>query len=282
MNRQSLSAGLGNFRNALLPVPEEVASQIDPRTLELLRKQAVLQMGLGMMGAAERGAGLGTGALFGLQQGQQSLGTGLGQAWSANRASREDKRLAIADERTALADQRTATAIERQFERDKVSDERWQAEKDRQAERDRISDERWDKEFSLSRAASARAAESAARAETNLERSLALAEQSKIDNASRVEAGKRIAELRRKGTPDTDPKLQELYAYYETLSGANTLRRPPSTDPLDALIQGAMPGAPGAAPAAAGPKRITSDAEYDALPSGTTFVGPDGIPRRKP
>lgn len=30
------------------------------------------------------------------------------------------------------------------------------------------------------------------------------------------------------------------------------------------------------------PSRITNDAEYNALPSGTTFVGPDGVPRRKP
>lgn len=37
------------------------------------------------------------------------------------------------------------------------------------------------------------------------------------------------------------------------------------------------------APNTAGsPRRITSDAEYNSLPSGTTFVGPDGVPRRKP
>ncbi|HEX7114963.1 MAG TPA: hypothetical protein VF193_07510 [Steroidobacter sp.] len=31
-----------------------------------------------------------------------------------------------------------------------------------------------------------------------------------------------------------------------------------------------------------GPPRITSDAEYDALPSGTVFIAPDGSQRRKP
>jgi hypothetical protein len=36
------------------------------------------------------------------------------------------------------------------------------------------------------------------------------------------------------------------------------------------------------APAQGGPVRISSDAEYEALPSGTTFVGPDGKTRRKP
>ena len=31
-----------------------------------------------------------------------------------------------------------------------------------------------------------------------------------------------------------------------------------------------------------GPARVNSDAEYNALPSGATFVGPDGKTRRKP
>ena len=37
-----------------------------------------------------------------------------------------------------------------------------------------------------------------------------------------------------------------------------------------------------AAPAAGGVVTITSDAEYEALPSGTTFISPDGKTRRKP
>jgi hypothetical protein len=45
----------------------------------------------------------------------------------------------------------------------------------------------------------------------------------------------------------------------------------------------AQAGSGGAAPAASGaPVAITSDAEYDALPPGTMFVGPDGKTRRKP
>lgn len=42
-----------------------------------------------------------------------------------------------------------------------------------------------------------------------------------------------------------------------------------------------MPAQP-SAPQSGGPARITSDAEFDALPSGTTFIGPDGKTRRKP
>ncbi len=41
-------------------------------------------------------------------------------------------------------------------------------------------------------------------------------------------------------------------------------------------------GLGGGAPAASGPKKITSKAEFDALPSGTEYVGPDGKRARKP
>lgn len=37
-----------------------------------------------------------------------------------------------------------------------------------------------------------------------------------------------------------------------------------------------------AQPANTGPRRISSDAEYDALPPGSEFIGPDGMTRRKP
>jgi len=34
--------------------------------------------------------------------------------------------------------------------------------------------------------------------------------------------------------------------------------------------------------AGSGPKKIQNDSEYDALPSGAEFIGPDGKRRRKP
>jgi hypothetical protein len=40
--------------------------------------------------------------------------------------------------------------------------------------------------------------------------------------------------------------------------------------------------APQGKPASNGPAKISSDAEYNALPSGTVFIGPDGKQRRKP
>lgn len=54
-------------------------------------------------------------------------------------------------------------------------------------------------------------------------------------------------------------------------------------DMYDAIAkrQAVTPAKPAAA-AGANPVKITSDAEFDALPSGTIFVGPDNVKRRKP
>jgi hypothetical protein len=54
-----------------------------------------------------------------------------------------------------------------------------------------------------------------------------------------------------------------------------------ATPTIDAQASPAMPEAP-AVPDPTAPATITNDAEYDALPSGTVFVGPDGKKRKKP
>lgn len=52
---------------------------------------------------------------------------------------------------------------------------------------------------------------------------------------------------------------------------------------IDALVAKMREeAAPAAAPAAGAPVRIANDADYARLPSGATFVGPDGVTRRKP
>jgi hypothetical protein len=57
---------------------------------------------------------------------------------------------------------------------------------------------------------------------------------------------------------------------------------PAAGAPAPAPAAGApAPAAPAAGPAGA-PAVVTSDAEYDALPSGTVYVDPDGVTRRKP
>jgi hypothetical protein len=55
---------------------------------------------------------------------------------------------------------------------------------------------------------------------------------------------------------------------------------PPAPQQGQRLDMGAVQGRSG--PLVAPPVRISSDAEYDKLPPGTPFMGPDGIARRKP
>jgi hypothetical protein len=131
---QRLGSGLGQVRNALLPIPEEVASQLDPRTIEALRRQAVLQAGLGMMSAGEKGAGLGTGAMYGLNQAQQGLGQGVNQAWMGKRAAREDERLDLYERRMTAAETRAAATA-------KQAQENWQKSYGLDAERLRLAQE---------------------------------------------------------------------------------------------------------------------------------------------
>lgn len=57
---------------------------------------------------------------------------------------------------------------------------------------------------------------------------------------------------------------------------------PPGTGPAAAPAAPAAPPAPVPPAAGGAPVTITSDDEYDALPSGAVFVGPDGVTRRKP
>ncbi len=83
------------------------------------------------------------------------------------------------------------------------------------------------------------------------------------------------------------------YAYQATTAGHEFSTEGFESDqPGAALLQrlGIAPNAPPAAPLAprapsaprTAPVRISSDAEYEALPSGTPFLGPDGKLRRKP
>lgn len=67
----------------------------------------------------------------------------------------------------------------------------------------------------------------------------------------------------------------------------DSIRSNYNAGPLDAGAYRDQPaavggGAPAPKPAAGGVPRITGDADYNALPSGATFIGPDGKTRRKP
>lgn len=66
----------------------------------------------------------------------------------------------------------------------------------------------------------------------------------------------------------------EMYRKHNTDMRPDAAGTPPASGPL--------PGQKPKADASAGPVRITSDADFEKLPSGTEFIAPDGSHRKKP
>jgi hypothetical protein len=58
----------------MFPIAPEIASGMSPEEQQRLRGQAVMQLGLGMMAANNRGAGLGEAAFMGFNNAQRGLG----------------------------------------------------------------------------------------------------------------------------------------------------------------------------------------------------------------
>lgn len=85
--------------------------------------------------------------------------------------------------------------------------------------------------------------------------------------------------------------VQELIALQSTVASLDQLQKPSQLKAAlekiekhyknwERTLKGS--GASGSFADASGPARIKSDAEFDRLPSGATFIGPDGVTRRKP
>lgn len=141
--RGGLGAVIGE---ALFPVPEELASEFSPKTIKALRKQAVTQLGLGLVSAPKR-AGLGGALQYGIGLGQEALQGGLGQIMAVQDRKRTDRRLDIADDRTdaylkrvEAADVRSITErkedVAYRTGRDKVEDDERAADNRRAAAAD--------------------------------------------------------------------------------------------------------------------------------------------------
>ena len=72
-------------------------------------------------------------------------------------------------------------------------------------------------------------------------------------------------------------QLSSLRQQYET-----STKRKDFDAKLSPRAKQVVSGLEGQQPAAAGPVKISGDADYDKLPSGAIFIGPDGQQRRKP
>lgn len=203
--------GLGRLGESLFAAPAEVAQQMDPRTVHALQQQALLQMGLGLMAARNRG--LGAGALFGLNQGQQVMGQGLGQALLARRSRREDERLDLQERRTQML-------LERQDARDRIEDARYETERGYRQSRDAAGDvER--RSDNARQAAALRLQTDAATRDVQQDRVKLLGQKAAI------EAGRYLS-----ANPN-GPRAAEMRGLYKTFTGRDW---DGGVDPLAALL----------------------------------------------
>lgn len=104
---EKIKRGLGQTGERMFPVDK--AYGLDQQQQQAMRKNALLQMGLGMMSASGQGAGFGEAAAFGLGKAQQNLTGALQQGYENARTNRLEQR---------------------QTQRDEVADKRWQSELD--------------------------------------------------------------------------------------------------------------------------------------------------------
>lgn len=119
---ERFQGGMQKLGEGLNPIDPRIAASMDPNYLQQLRSQSMLNMGLGMMGAAHQGASFGGAANAGLGQGQAVFGKSVDDAYQTGKYQREQRRL---DDRTAVADQRYADENAYQHGRDKISDEHY-------------------------------------------------------------------------------------------------------------------------------------------------------------
>jgi len=110
MKFSKLKQGLGRLSEvlpqALFPVSSQISAGVDPKTVKELQQQATIQLGLGMMAARDRGAGLGSGLGYAFDKSRDGLNQGLGQVYTARRDQRQEERQNSYDERFARAEQR--------------------------------------------------------------------------------------------------------------------------------------------------------------------------------
>ena len=127
--QQKLRAGLGRIGDNMLQIDSEAAKSLSEDQLANLKRNALLNMGLGMMSASGQGAGFGEAAAFGLGRAQNNLTGALQRGYENARQNRQEQR---------------------QMERDKASDDRFQTQMDYQMARDQMEQERADRQFERS------------------------------------------------------------------------------------------------------------------------------------
>lgn len=124
---QKIAAGLGRMRDNALPVDPAVAGQMSPEAVKQMRKQALLQSGLGMIGASSQGGNFGTSLATGLGQGINGFNRNVDAAYDRGVEAQQQRRR---DQIQTASDRRYEEEQQHRAEREKVSDQRDQRDFD--------------------------------------------------------------------------------------------------------------------------------------------------------
>jgi hypothetical protein len=186
--QQKMRAGLGRIGDNMLQIDSEAAKTMSPDQLAALKRNAFLNMGLGMMAASNQGAGFGEAAAYGLGKAQTDLTGALQRGYEHAREARQEQR---------------------QAERDQVADQRFQTEMDYRMAQDEIENERAEKAFERSITLDDRALswreQDIARDDKQFDRQMRVRELDQQAEAARLGAGAAPSGYRRTAEGNLEP-----------------------------------------------------------------------------
>lgn len=131
---QRIGQGLGRVSSAMFPVDPSTGLTADQA--RQLQTNALMQMGLGMLGASSQGAGFGEAAAKGYGLAQGNLSGRMQQAYENAMMNRAETRAADREKRL---DEQQRLEMERQAQRDLIADANRRAEFDYRGEQDRLA-----------------------------------------------------------------------------------------------------------------------------------------------
>lgn len=136
-----VKAGLGRIGENMFPIDQAYGAT--PAQQQEMRRNALLQMGLGMMSASNQGAGFGEAAAFGLGNAQKSLTGALQRGYETARQNRQDQRQETREEIMDARDQRN---YENTVEQQKIAQSNRESDRAYQTSQDQLAQGRWETE----------------------------------------------------------------------------------------------------------------------------------------
>lgn len=146
MRRANVGLGnvLGKLQQGLFQIDPTIAAKMTPDQINKARNQAMLQMGLGMMNSAGRGAGLGQAIAQGYGGANENLQGGMQQQYQNMRTDQADTRQI---ERQGVEDTRYQSEWERQQQLDAERRANEEANRKFRESQAGLDQSRWEREF---------------------------------------------------------------------------------------------------------------------------------------